>query len=122
VISCELRRRRFFSSSASTPTNFPFLGQNFQDGAQRPLTIDHSGEHREAATLPDPYGGYIPPPRKKETPEEMALKRVQNVQTLWPAGWRSSGKWLKLNDPLEQSAVLDQVIYSHWVGSFTVSD
>lgn len=32
--------------------------------------IDHSGEHREAATLPDPYGGYILPPRKKETPKK----------------------------------------------------
>ena len=38
MISCELRRRRFFSSSASTPTIFPFLGQNLQDGVQRALT------------------------------------------------------------------------------------
>jgi hypothetical protein len=39
VISCELRRRRFCSTAASTPTNFSSLGQNLQDGAQRSLTL-----------------------------------------------------------------------------------
>ena len=43
VISCELRRRRFFSTSASTPTSFPFL-QKLQDGAQRSLTTEQSLE------------------------------------------------------------------------------